>query len=762
MKRELLLGAVAGTEPPAPVTLDADALTTHGVILGMTGSGKTGLAVVMLEELARRRVPLILCDLKGDLTNLLLTFPTLDGAAFAPYLPASQAGEDRVAAAREVAETWRRGLARWSLGGEQIREVREGLDWRLLTPGSGVAPVDLLPALAAPPRWDPDTDPDGARARLDGTASAILALVGRGGDPLSDRDHVLVATLLDAAWRHGADLDFPGLIRQVADPPVARFGVLDTESFYPARERHELVLALNTLLASPSFGAWTKGVPLSMASFIGEPDRPRGTILYLAHLGERERLSFLTLVFSEVLAWTRLQPGSDTLRVLLYLDEVQGIVPPSAQPATKRPLLTLFKQGRAFGTGVVVATQNPVDLDYKALGNAGIKLIGRLDTANDRRRALEGLDLRDGDVEETVAGLDRRQFLLAGARAGAPRVLASRWAMSYLRGPLTLAEVRPLAAPASPAVTPPPPVTAPPLLPGVDQLFGDGAALVPAVLVEAEVVYRKSAPPLFRRVEGRWLAPLDGAAGRVSWERLRAVPAAALAASPAVGATLAVLPANAAALLEGAARAFADVVDSRPLELAWHRGLRLVQEEGEAAEAFVRRCREAAEEALEPKRERIRRRYEERLRRLDDRLARERLELEGDRQDLTSREREKQVSLVTGVGDALLSGLGALLGGGRGVRGAVRRGTGTVRSYETKERLAEHARAEVAESEQTIAALTAERARLEEALAAELAALAGEAGGAGPGVEPLLVTPARKDIGVRRVALAWLPPEALA
>jgi hypothetical protein len=744
-KRELLIGA--GVAPAAErVTLDADALTTHGVVLGMTGSGKTGLAIVVLEELARRGVPLLICDLKGDLTNLLLTFPELRPEDFAPYLPAG-------AAAADVARKWREGLAKWSLGGDEIRSVREGVDWRLLTPGSGVAPVSLLPALDAPPGYDPDVDPDGARARLDGTAAGLLALVDRGGDPLSDRDHVLVATLLDAAWRAGRGLDFAGLIREIADPPVGQFGVLDAESFYPRKERQQLVAAFNTVLASPAFAVWTRGTPLAIPELAGPAEAPRGTILYLAHLADRERLSFLTLLFSTLLSWTRSQPGSESLRVLLYLDEVQGILPPSALPPTKLPLLTLVKQGRAFGTGVLLATQNPVDLDYKALGNIGIKLVGRLDTDNDRRHALQGLDVGGSDVEATVAALEPRQFLLAGARAGAPRVITSRWAMSYLRGPLTLAELKPLAgragfAPAPPSGAPAEKTTTP-LLAGVAQLFAPGASLAPHVLIEGEVVYRKSAPAVERRVAGRWAAPLG--ADRVAWESLAPLGDVELTGAALAGARLASLPGTAGALLKSAEKEFLGEIDSRSLEVEWHRGLKLVQEADESAAAFAARC--AAGAGGSKAAATLRTKYEGKLRRIDEKLAREQLELERDRDDLAARERQSTLTVASGVGEAVL---GTLLGGRRrGLGGALRKGASTARQYGEKQRMAGRAKADVEESEQAIAALRAERERLEAELAAELERLQGDA--TAGGVEVLRLTPARKDITVRRVALAWLP-----
>jgi hypothetical protein len=757
--RELAIGTTVGAEP-APVGLAADVLTTHGVILGMTGSGKTGLAIVILEELARQGIPLIICDLKGDLTNLLLTFPDLEPGSFLPYLP-DTAGPDRQAAAAAIADKWRQGLARYGMGPDTIREVKTRVTWQLLTPGSGVAPVNLLPALRVPDSYDPDTDPDGARSRLDGTVAGLLALVGRGGDPLSDRDHVLLATILDTAWRAGHEVDLPGLLRQVAEPPVTQFGVLDAETFYPRHEREDLLQALNVMLASPSFAVWTRGMPLSVADFVGAAGAPRATILYLAHLGDRERLSFLTLLFTSLLSWVRAQRGTEALRVLTYIDEVQGILPPTAMPPTKPPLLTLLKQGRAFGAGVMLATQNPVDLDYKALGNIGLKLLGRLDTEKDRSRALEGLDLADPTAEATVAALQPRQFLLAGPRVGPPRVLTSRWAMSYLRGPMTLAELKPLVAPAPrPAAGVPPSLasqaTTAPLLPGVTQLYGTGENLSPAMLFEGRLLLRKASPAVQLEETGPWLVPF-GPQG-VAWERLTVKQPAPLQDDPPAGVTFAPLPSDAADRIRTAGKDLLRELVARGITVLWHRALKLAQQDGETADGFRRRCVEAAQAKSGSTAEQTQRRYEEKIRAIDAKLSRETDELARDRQEVAARERQEQISVAAGVGDTILSGLGVLLGGRRsGIGTAVRRGASTAKQWTEKQRLAERARGDVAESEQTIAALEAERARLQGELDAELQRLTEDATAQAALVESLTLQPAAKDITVRRVCLVWLP-----
>ncbi len=407
--RELYLGSeIDGIDR---IHLDMDHLTTHAVCLGMTGSGKTGLGIVALEELARRRVPLLVIDLKGDMVDLLLNFPGLEPESFAPWLPADEVGDrNPEEVAREQAEKWRLGLDRSGLGSSDMAQVKAGVEWQLFTPGvASVAPLDILPALSAPAGWEPAADPDAATDRVNGVVAALLSLVGRGGDALSDRDHVLAASVVLEHWTRGDDLDLGGLLASLADPPIDVLGALPLDVFYPRDERMKLVMALNTLLASPAFSAWTRGTPLTMEALLGTREHPRASVISVAHLDELQRHFVIGLLVSELVAWMRRQPASSGLRALVYMDEVFGILPPHpANPPTKKPLLTLFKQGRAFGVGAWLATQNPVDLDYKALGNAGVKLIGKLITDRDRERALEGLGI---DVLDDGTGCrrDRRR-----------------------------------------------------------------------------------------------------------------------------------------------------------------------------------------------------------------------------------------------------------------------------------------------------------------------------------------------------------------
>jgi len=755
------------------IELDSDHLTTHAVCLGMTGSGKTGLGIVALEELARRRVPLLVVDLKGDMVNLLLTFPALSAEEFAPWLPADAvAGRDRAAAAAEQAAAWRAGLERSGLGSADVTAVRDGVAWQLLTPGVAAgAPVNILPALSAPPGWDPDLDLDGATDRVNGVVSALLSLVGRGGDPLTDRDHVLVASIVLEHWRRRDPLDLVQLLKSVADPPLESFGALPLEAFYPRPERLKLVVELNTLLASPAFAAWTRGLPLTIPDLLGSPAAPRASIVTVAHLDERQRLFFLGLLLSELLAWVRRQPASAGLRALLYLDEVQGILPPHpANPPTKPALLTLLKQGRAFGVGAWLATQNPVDLDYKALGNAGVKLVGRLVTERDRERALEGLAmdrLADGSrADDVVAGLGKREFLLDDVRAE-PRVATfrSRFALSYLRGPVTLAEMRPLFAPASPQApsaasrpvvpsTPPPAEvrSGPPLLqtPLPVRFLASGAGLArPVLMVRDRLTLEQRSLGLFRVEDELWRVPV-GELGGLDWEaveRLQHEPEL-LSEPPSTLTFPSALPSALERDLKGATGTFLGWRAAQPSTVLANPKLKLAAEPNEGREAFRQRCLIAADRADDREQDAIRTRYERRIQTLKDRLRREQVELERDQQEARSRKVEEGLGMVEGLFSVLL--------GSRGVRSAASKALSRGRSVATRRRMTQSAQGDVEESVREIERLEQEIDDLAEELDADIARVAEASVAVAEALEQVPIRPKRTNIQVLSLELVWV------
>ncbi len=778
-----------------PLLYDSRDLVTHGLIVGMTGSGKTGLTAALLEEAALDGVPALVIDPKGDLGNLLLTFPELRPADFAPWIDpeeARRAGRTVEEQAAKVAETWRAGLAEWGQSGERIARLRAAADFAIYTPGSTAGlPVSILASFAAPP---PEVLADGdlLRERVGTLVSSLLTLLGRDADPVQSRDHVLLSTIFDAVWRGGRGLDLPGLIGAVQRPPVERVGVLDLESFYPERERFTLAMALNNLLAAPGFRAWLEGDPLDVGALLYTPAaKPRVAIFSLAHLSDAERVFFVALLLNQTLGWMRTRPGTGSLRALLVIDELFGFAPPVAEPPSKRPLLTLLKQARAFGLGVVVATQNPVDLDYKGLGNIGTWWIGRLQTERDRDRLLDGLQgaaagagLDRGEVTALLGRLAPRVFLLRNVHEEKPVVLQSRWAMSYLRGPLTRPEIQrlmgervPAAAPAAPspgapaaAVAPPPaapapagPATAgaPVLPPEIEQVFLPPAGPAaptdyrPALLGQARVHYLDVKRGLEHSEELALIAPL-GEGSAVDWHDAQPLPAGApaLAAAPAPGARFAPLPAAAARARSYAAwrNALADCLyRSRRVEVWKSPSTGELSRPGESERDFRVRLVERSRERRDAAVEELRTKHAARAARLEERKRRAAQAIEREKDQA----RREKLSAGFSLGSAVV---GVLLGRRRlsattlSRAGTAARGVG--RSYEQGQ--------DVERAEENLEAVEREKKELEADLAAEVASLEERFDPAAEALEPVPLKPRKADVEVHRLVLAWVPVEGAA
>jgi hypothetical protein len=512
---------------------DSKDLVTHAVCVGMTGSGKTGLCIALLEEAAIDGIPSIIIDPKGDLPNLLLTFPELKPQDFAPWINEEDAHKKNLSAAdyaAQQAELWKNGLAGWGQDGSRIQRLRNAADFRVYTPGSNAGiTVSILKSFSAPP-GEIRNDAELLTERVNTTVTSLLGLIGIDADPIKSREHILISNILNKQWTDGRDLDIAGLIQQIQSPAITKIGVMDLESFFPAKDRFELSIALNNLLAAPAFASWMEGEPLDIPRILYTADgKPRVAIFSIAHLDDAQRMFFVSLLLNQVLGWARTQTGTTSLRAILYMDEIFGYFPPVANPPSKLPLLTLLKQGRAFGVGVVLATQNPVDLDYKGLSNTGTWFIGRLQTERDKDRVLEGLEgvaagsgqrFDRQEMEQILAGLGSRIFLLNNTHDDAPEVFESRWAMSYLRGPLTRVQIKTLmdplkGQPTTVASIPPPtptitipqapmaqPQNQPPLMPPeVTQFFipirssgtGDSNLVyMPTVFGAAEIRYSAS------------------------------------------------------------------------------------------------------------------------------------------------------------------------------------------------------------------------------------------------------------------------------
>ena len=763
----------------------ASDFTTHGVIVGMTGSGKTGLGIVTIEEALLAGIPVLAIDPKGDLTNLLLTFPELAPSDFQPWVNPGDAERKGLSVpdfAKKEAGKWRKGLASWDFGPDQIRTLRARADLVIYTPGSTAGvPLDVVGSLKAP---SADTDAEVSADEIEGFVSSLLGLVGIPADPISSREHILLSSLIGHAWGQGRDMDLTQLIVQVTDPPLRKLGVFELDTFFPEKDRVALAMRLNGLVASPSFEAWTAGPAMDPASLLYTPEgKPRAAIISLAHLSEEERQFVVTLLLSRTTTWMRGLSGTSDLRALIYMDEVFGYVPPTAAPPSKKAILTILKQARAFGVGMVLSSQNPVDIDYKALSNAGTWMIGRLQTERDKKRLMDGLTSVGGDVdrsalEETISGLGSREFILHTTRGAPPRLFTSRWAMSYLRGPLTRDQITSLMgdradletsserAPqeeATPQVDTDTLAAVPAVADGIPVHYLDPAAgwasevgaipqgtrFEPALVARVQLLFDETKADL--RYKEEWEAVFYPLTESVDVERALRVDYDARDLRSEPSSEGGYVPSDAPIDSKGFFRSFQSdlkeyLYQNRQVELMANPALKLYSRIGESREEFEARCRAAADEKEDEEAAKLRSRFESKLARTQAALAKAEDRVE--ELEETTRQRRGQ-ELISGVGGVL----SAFLGGKRTARkiatevrrASTRRGTtaSAARRLETAQNRLDEKVEEIEQIENDLADALIEIDDRWEEIARE--------------IETLEVGLEKTDIHVAEVGVVWVP-----
>ncbi len=688
----------------ARLELDSSDLLTHGLIVGMTGSGKTGLAVALIEELLRRQVPVIAIDPKGDLANLLLLFDDLAPASFVPWIDAAaarSAGQSVEAAAQAASAAWTKGLGEWGLSAADVAALRASHEAVIYTPGSSSGvPLNVLQSLDAPQVAFDDAEDD-LRDEIASLATGLLGLLGVEADPLQSREAILLANLIEARWRAGEGLTLEQLVASVAEPPFEKLGALPLETVYPRKERQALMMRLNNLLAAPSFEDWREGQPLDIERLLRAPDgRPRLSIVSTAHLSDAERLFVTALLLDKVKTWMRRQGGTSELRALVYMDEIFGYFPPHpANPPTKKPLLTLLKQARAQGVGVVLATQNPVDLDYKGLANIGTWLVGKLQTEQDRARLRDGLlgaGVDAARLEALLGATRKRVFLLHDVHRPAPGLLHSRWALSYLRGPLTRDEIgrlmraRPAAAAPAPAQAEATPA-GPPVLPAPFRhhyLSKYGGELAdPHVFVRYAVRFKELGEMAGLRA---WPLAGESAAELLEGEPL-ALDGDAFAGEAPAGLRYAELPAwLASAGARGMEKALKErLADKLAVTVLTDPVSKTTSNPGESRDDFARRVEAlgGGDKAL----------------RLREKLDKKKADLALKQQELSGRKQEKWMA----VGSAILSNIGLLTGRKRNVS------LGGASGVLSKNRMENTAEARVEALQAEIAALEEELSQIQ-------------------------------------------------
>lgn len=773
------------TSPTEDVLYDAKDLTTHAVCVGMTGSGKTGLCLGLLEEAAIDGIPAICIDPKGDIGNLMLQFPNLSPEEFEPWIDAGEAtrkGQSVPEYAQSVSDQWKKGLADWGQGPERIKLLQENADVTIYTPASNAGrPITVLRSFTAPSA-DILNDQEALRERIMAAVSGLLALMQIEGDPISSREHILLSTILDHAWRDGQDVDMGALIRSIQAPEFDKVGFLDLESFYPAKDRFKLAMSLNNLLASPSFAAWLEGEALDIQKLFYSPaGKPQIAIVSIAHLSDAERMFFVTILLNEIVAWMRSQPGTSSLRALLYMDEVFGYFPPTANPPSKQPMLTLLKQARAFGLGCVLATQNPVDLDYKGLSNAGTWFLGRLQTERDKMRVLEGLEGAASSagstfdrqkMEQTLAGLGSRVFLMNNVHEDQPVIFRTRWALSYLRGPISRQQIETLMDPIkeqdrqnsgrplelSAARSEAPKAARPILPPGISEVFwppyrpDETLTYCPALVAEAQLHFVSSKHDVDRWQDLVLVHLCEDSVPTDPWSEIEdwsteEVPD--LESHPEDNAEFQDLPeelSSKKSYTKWESTLKDSLYRNRRLSLWTCKALSATSESDESESDFRIRLRHAAREERDLQVEKVRSKFASSFRTLEDRIRRAEQKVEREKAQRSEKTMSAGISVLTSIAGALF---GRKL---RSVTNVTRAGS----AMKSASSLAKET-ADIRHANDALESLLERRAELNADVEADVARIQDELDPAMMELEQEEIKPRKSDIEVTRLQLVWIP-----
>lgn len=757
---------------------DSKDLVTHGVVLGMTGSGKTGLCISLLEEAAMDHVPAIVIDPKGDISNLLLTFPEMRGADFEPWVNPDDAAKKGVSVAEHAERTaamWKAGLAEWGQGPERVAEFKKRVDINIFTPGSSAGiPVSILSSLGAPPA-EVMEDRELFGDQVSSTVESLLSLIGVGSGGSQSREAVLLGAIFMEEWGAGRGLSLESLIGKVQRPGFGKVGVIDLESFYPEKERMDLVMRFNSLLASPGFSAWLEGAPLDVGRMLHREDgKPRISIFSIAHLSDAERMFFVSLLLNQMLGWMRTQRGTTSLRALLYMDEIYGFLPPTANPPSKRPMMTMLKQARAFGLGCLLATQNPVDLDYKALSNIGTWFLGRLQTERDKARVLDGLEgaaasqnaeFSRKKLEVMLSGLGNRVFLMNNVHEDGPVLFHVRWVMSFLTGPLTRGQIKGLMDVKRGNFLKVPlgrgEEVVNPMARGGTGNVGGGRPVLGAGVVErfgelAGEVYR---PYLFREGTVHFVHSKGGVTGErkvfranpilgdgIDWDAVREVELAGISAEPEDGVGFAELPGYAmnAKNYRAVKKEFSDELYRNEREEIWYcAAVKRYGEIGETEGDFRLRIAQDVRELRDDELEEIRERAAKKVRTLERRLRAAEARVAKEQAEASSAKMQAGISVLGGVMKSLFgrkAGFGA-----RGAAGSVRRAT---RAYKQHQ--------DVANAEERVEEIEQDMEELREETEREVAEVTASFDPSVLELEREVLKPRRTDVDVREVGLLWM------
>ena len=784
---------VSKSAKPGLLLYDSKDLVTHAVCVGMTGSGKTGLCIGLLEEAAIDNIPAIIIDPKGDIANLLLTFPKLQGSDFLPWVNPDDAKKKDLtpeAYADKEAAKWKAGIESWGQDGARIARLRKAADYLIYTPGSTAGlPVSILQSFSVPSSKILE-DAELLGERVGTTATSLLNLIGLDADPLQSPEHILLANILKASWESGQDLTLSSLIQTIQSPPFSKLGVMDLESVFSSKDRFSLAMRFNNLLGAPGFSAWLEGQPMDIDHILYSPSgKPRIAIFSIAHLNDTERMFFVSLLLTQMVSWMRTQSGTTSLRALLYMDEVFGFFPPTKNPPSKTPMLTMLKQARAYGLGVVLATQNPVDLDYKGLGNTGTWFIGRLQTERDMARVLDGLEgatahhnggFNRQQMEQILSGLGNRIFLMNNVHEDGPTIFETRWVLSYLRGPLTRTQIKTLMDPvktemfagAGTASTttslpqqshaaPPDTVSQPPVLPpDIYQYFlpirssqpeSTSLRYEPRLIASANVHFSDGRRKIDESLNLTVLVPFTHEATPVEWDDLVHADLLPddLESHQEDGAAFAELPAPGHQVkhYKKWQKDFVTwVYRNQRLNIWKNPALKVTSQSDESERDFRLRIQQLTREKRDIKTEALRKKYAAKMNRLEDRIRRAEQAVEREEEQATQQKFQTIISLGATV-------LSAFLGRKAVSRSSMGKAARTIRGMSRAHKESQ----DIDRAEENVEALKQQLAYLEREFTQETEALASELQTQAETIETIPIRPKKSNIAVELFGLGWVP-----
>jgi hypothetical protein len=759
------------------INYDARDLTTHAVCIGMTGSGKTGLCICLLEEAAIDKVPAIIIDPKGDITNHLLHFPELQPEDFLEWINIDDARRKNLSKeeyAKQVSQTWKKGLEDWGINKERIENLAKSVDFTIYTPGSSTGiPINILSSLEVPKITDRET----LTNLITGTVRALLELLKISSDPIRDKEGILLSAILQHYWSLGESLSLEKLIQAVQNPPFNRLGVFDLDTFYSSDKRLDLALAINSLIASPSFTEWLTGDPLDISKLLYTEDgKPRHSIFSLSHLSDEERMFFVTLILERISSWIQQQSGTTSLRGIIYFDELFGYMPPVANPPSKTPLLRLLKQGRAYGLGVVLTTQNPVDLDYKGLTNTGTWFIGKLQTDRDKNRVLEGLEgvsplssiSNEIDYGKIIGALGSRVFLLHNVHDNAPKIFHTRWAMNYLRGPLLGGQIKKLMLGKKDQITTRKSITkkdfvaTPPTIdPSIEQFYIDvnnlvyinkpdsipgKIQLVPTLLLKYSVRFFDKKRDI-DKIEKHWaITPEPNNLGEIDWSQIETLDSRLIYDKPIYSEENLVyheIPDSYNTKKE--LRDYRDKLSeflyrNKSYSISTHPSLKISQEQEESKAGFLMRVKQAAREERDQEIDKLEKKYDTKLDSINSKINKLTSSLSSEEAEYDARKREE----IFGIGETVL---GVLLG---------RRRTTGITTASRRRRMTTQTKHKIEETSKEIEELKKEMSELEQELEEQVQEITDKWDNVEDKIEEYKINPRRTDIDVDEPKLAWI------